>query len=497
MNAFRGLGLGTGTYTGRMAEMTSPGSSLRQTLAESKAFRAASLKSEIGRAYAVMGVVGLVTLAVVSRVFTSAATDSRLLYFAGVSAAVLVAVQLGILLFARARARAGLGMPLWFSALTVVIECLIPTGSMLVQMKTATVPPHAALSSPPILVYGLLIGLTTLRLRPVLCVLAGATAAAGYVALFLHVHYGLGLKQSTTGLPREAYFSTPILILVSGFAAAWVTIEIRKHLHAALNEAETRRKMDRIEQDLSVAQSIQRALLPRKSPAIPGFDIAGWNRPADQTGGDYYDWQALPDGGWIISLADVSGHGIGPALVTAACRAYVRASSHYDGELPSLTARINRLLADDLSDGRFVTLVSVRIRPGDGGLELLSAGHGPVLLLRRAASRVEDINPNDVPLAVVPDMTFGPQQRLVMEEGDVLALITDGFFEWAKNSADGQREQFGVERVREAIKRHAHLPAGSLVEALAADAAAFAGGVPQQDDLTVVIIKRMDAGVSG
>src|SRR6185369_6085789 len=110
-----------------------------------------------------------------------------------------------------------------------------------------------------------------------------------------------------------------------------------------------------------VARSIQQALIPHAGPSIPGFDIAGWNRPADQTGGDYYDWQMLPDGNWIVTLADVSGHGIGPALVTAACRAYVRASSFYNSDLSSLAGRMNRLLAEDLPEGRFVTMVSVII----------------------------------------------------------------------------------------------------------------------------------------
>jgi phosphoserine phosphatase RsbU/P len=268
-------------------------------------------------------------------------------------------------------------------------------------------------------------------------------------------------------------------------------------MEAALGEAETRRRMGRIEQDLAVARSIQQALLPRTAPAIPGFDIAGWNRPADQTGGDYYDWQAMPDGTWLVSLADVSGHGIGPALVTAACRAYMRASSLHHRDLPSLASRINRLLADDLPEGRFITMVSVLIDPRAGPLALLSAGHGPIVLYMGGSGEVRDVLPKDLPLAIEPEAVFGPAQGIALEPGDVLALVTDGFVEWARHDGAGRREQFGMERLRESFRRHARLPAAAMIEAITADVTAFAGQERQQDDLTMVIIRRDGLGTSG
>src|SRR6185503_20531019 len=82
-----------------------------------------------------------------------------------------------------------------------------------------------------------------------------------------------------------------------------------------------------IEQDLRVAHDIQMGLLPSDRPAITGFEVAGMARPAAHAGGDYYDWQALPDGRLVVAIADVTGHGIGPALVMAVCRAYARATA--------------------------------------------------------------------------------------------------------------------------------------------------------------------------
>jgi serine phosphatase RsbU (regulator of sigma subunit) len=240
---------------------------------------------------------------------------------------------------------------------------------------------------------------------------------------------------------------------------------------------------------MDAARAIQQALVPRERPEIEGFEVAGWNRPADQTGGDYYDWQRMQDGTWIVSLADVSGHGIGPAMVTAACRAYMRASSAYHGDLGSLTSRINQLLADDLPAGRFVTMVSVLLRPGSGQVALLSAGHGPIVLYASATGAVREILPQGMPLAVEREESFGPAEMVELKRGDVLALVTDGFVEWARFSS-GKREQFGVERLRQSLARQAGLPLEEMIAGLVRDVSEFAGEERQQDDLTVVVVRR-------
>ena len=470
-------------------------------LSRSSAFREAALRSEVQRAYAVL-VVAAFMLAVTFLAGASGDLAPSVRLFASLGIGLLVALQLGVLAFVRWARRRGRGIPTWFIVSSVVVECFIPGGIILSHILRATYPPYSALLTPPALAYGLMISLSTLRLRPALCILAGSLSAAIQGGLVAYVAYGLDIPGPTTGLPYAAYINGPLIIFISGFAAAWVAREIRRHLHAALSEAETRHHVARLEHDLSIARTIQRALLPREAPDIQGYDVAGWNRSADQTGGDYYDWQRLPDGHWMVTLADVSGHGIGPALVTAACRAYVRASSFYNGDLAALTTRTNRLLADDLPDGRFVTMVSVVIAPRGGAdaavspLRLLSAGHGPIVLFAGATGSVREIIPGDLPLAVMPDSEFGPAEAIHLAPGDVLALVTDGFVEWARRAPAqpgtpaSRGEQFGMQRLADSLRKHAHLPSIKIIEAVAADVAAFAGGEPQQDDLTMVIIKR-------
>jgi serine phosphatase RsbU (regulator of sigma subunit) len=457
------------------------------SLAKSRAFRKAAVRSEVVRAYGVIGIAIFVGFFVIIPT-ASRQVDPGIRITAGLGLAAILALQIATIAIARWAQKRERNIPTWIAAVSLIVEALIPSAMILTQILRGAFAPYAALSAPPILVYGLMIALSTLRLRPWMCVMAGALCAGSYGGLVAYVAYGLGVSVPSTGLPLVSYVNAAVIIFVSGLAAAWVTREIRRHMDAALTESETRHQMERLEHDLSIAQSIQRALLPRESPAIPGFDIAGWGRPADQTGGDYYDWQALPGGAWIVTLADVSGHGIGPALVTAACRAYSRASSYYNADLASLTARMNRLLSADLPDGRFVTMVTVLIDPAGGQLQLLSAGHGPIVLYVGHTGKVQDIRPQDLPLAVDAESTFGPAIPVDLKAGDVLALVTDGFVEWTRRATLG-REQYGMHRLRESLRVNAHLSAQAMIDAVAADVAAFAAGEPQQDDLTMVIIK--------
>lgn len=467
--------------------------SLRESRSEaaerSRAFREASLRSEEHRAYAVLLVIAIIVVPILL-LRTVNALEVQLRIVGVLAAFLLLAIQLCSIMFIRWSRRHDRHLPGWLAVIGVTIECSVPTGIILAHTLLGTMQPYAALSSPPLLAYCVLISLTTLRLRPGLCLWAGTAATAGYAGVFMYVALGMNVNPPESGWPAPGYVMAILLIFASGVTAAWVAREIRSHVEAALDEAEMHRKMERVEYDLSVARVIQQSLLPRDSPTIPGYDIAAWNRPADQTGGDYYDWQMLPDGNWMVTVADVSGHGIGPALVTAACRAYVRASSSHFPDLASLATRVNRLLADDLPEGRFVTMVNVLLNPGGGPLAILSAGHGPIVLYCGSTGEMKSINPHGIPLAITPDLDIEPAQSIELAPGDILALITDGFVEWAKPNRDGRREEFGLERLRDSLMRHANLPARALIDAVAADVAAFAGGVPQQDDLTMVVIRR-------
>jgi serine phosphatase RsbU (regulator of sigma subunit) len=324
-----------------------------------------------------------------------------------------------------------------------------------------------------------------LRLRPWFPFWMGIGAAVSHAGLAT-------LTLDDMHAPSDqapAAFAYAVLLVFNGAAAGLVTRAARRYVIEAVAEATEReraaQRLANIERDLSVAREIQLGLLPKDSPALPGFDIAGMNKPADQTGGDYYDWQELPDGRLIVVMADVTGHGIGPALVMAVCRAYARASATIVTEPIALLSKLNNLLHADLGGARFITLAMALLNK-DGNVELLSAGHGPTLLYRAADRGVQQYGGDGIPLGILTDEAYGPVRTLKLQRDDVLVMLTDGFFEYPNS----QRQQFGLERLVEALKAAAPQPATKIIDHLYRSVLDYADGAPQLDDLTIVAIKR-------
>jgi len=243
----------------------------------------------------------------------------------------------------------------------------------------------------------------------------------------------------------------------------------------------------RIEHNLAIARRIQQGLLPKRSPALEGFDIAGWNLPADETGGDFFDFQELSAGNLAITLADVADHGIGPALLAAECRALVRASWSHSGELDRIVSLVNQLLAADMPDGGFVTAFFGLLQGSGNRLSYVSAGQGPILYFQRASGSVRELSTQGVPLGLDPDFRYELPCAVTFSPGDLVVLLTDGFFEWS----DAEGRQFGTERLRKLICLHHGLAAVDLIQTLYRAVLGFAGDSPQRDDLTAVVIKKL------
>ncbi len=286
--------------------------------------------------------------------------------------------------------------------------------------------------------------------------------------------------------PQRSVLGYAIALIMAGAVAGAVANEIRKHVNAALNEAETQREVERLQHDLNVARTIQRSLLPGESPKISGFEIAGWNLPADETGGDFYDWQSLPNGRVLVALADVTGHGIGPALLASVCRAYARANFSLSSDLFRAMERINSDIGSDLTQGRFVTFVAAVCEPDSAKVDLLSAGHGPLFVYAMRDDRFQEMKAQGLPLGVSTELDSDPVVQLELNSGDMLLLITDGFLEWE----NAGREQFGVKRMEEVIRTSRAKAPVDIIQALYRSVIAFSGGTAQKDDLTAVVVKR-------
>jgi serine phosphatase RsbU (regulator of sigma subunit) len=258
-------------------------------------------------------------------------------------------------------------------------------------------------------------------------------------------------------------------------------------VEAALREAETRRQMEHMQHDLDVARSIQQSLLPHSMPQVTGWDIAAWNQPADQTGGDYYDWQPLPNGNFVTALADVTGHGIGPAMLASVCRAYARTNFRNQDSFLKAMEEINSAVAADVREGRFITFVAAIFGPESPSVELLSAGHAPLFLYRHNNDAFETMEAHGPPLGISDAFFSDPPHTLELASGDLLLLATDGFFEW-ENSAE---EQFGHDRLGQTIRGARGKSAAEIIARLHEEVLRFSGGTKQMDDLTAIVLKRV------
>ncbi len=243
----------------------------------------------------------------------------------------------------------------------------------------------------------------------------------------------------------------------------------------------------RLQRDLYIAREIQQASLPRRDPKVDGFDIAGWNCPADETGGDCFDFMRLSGDRLAMMVADATGHGIGPALIVSECRAFVRAMASVTDDLGLIMSRVNKLISEDLPGGRFVTTFFGVLDAVAGQIHYCSAGHGPMLLVRGATGDAWEFEANMVPLGVLDDVEPKPASAVTLGPGDIFVITTDGFFEWP----DPAGERFGVQRVVDVIRQQKNGRMVDLIAAIRQAVTAFAAGVRQPDDLTIVAVKRL------
>jgi serine phosphatase RsbU (regulator of sigma subunit) len=373
----------------------------------------------------------------------------------------------------------------WY--LSVAVETALPALAIVFLTSDVISREYQPLANPLGSGFFVFIILSTLRLNPWDCWIAGFASATNYmIAAWVLGWRPIFPAGTSVFTPQRSVLGYGIALIIGGVVAGAVANEIRKHVNAALHEADTRREVERLQHDLNVARTIQRSLLPGESPKISGFEIAGWNLPADETGGDFYDWQFLPNGKLLVALADVTGHGIGPALLASVCRAYARANFSLSSDLFRAMQRINSDIGSDLTQGRFVTFVAAICEPDSARVDLLSAGHGPLFVYFVHDDRFQEMKAQGLPLGVSSELDSEPPVRLEMNPGDMLLLITDGFLEW-ENTA---REHFGIERMQEVIRTSRTKPPTDVIQALYKAVIDFSGGTPQKDDLTAVVVKR-------
>lgn len=241
-----------------------------------------------------------------------------------------------------------------------------------------------------------------------------------------------------------------------------------------------------LSQEVAVARSIQMSTLPDSMPNVQGYDLHGHFQPTDHTGGDLYDLVVL-DGKLFMLLGDATGHGFGPALSATQMQAMLRVSFRLGASLDQAYMHVNNQLAEDLPDDRFITAFMGFLDPVTHHVNYHSGGQGPILHFRAAAGVCDWYKPTSFPVGIMEINDSQASAILPLEPGDILALISDGIYEYAR--LDG--EEFGEDRVAEVFRANCHLSMVELGTNLIKAVTDFGGDAPQADDITLVLVRRL------
>ena len=262
--------------------------------------------------------------------------------------------------------------------------------------------------------------------------------------------------------------------------ASQVAIIIEKvMLHEQLIEKK------RLQGQLEVARQVQLELLPPNDPKLPGYDLSAYNFPTEEVSGDYYDWVSIYEDQIAIVIADVSGKGVPAALLMAFLRASLRAATHIGYATHISMAKVNYLLWESIERNQFVTAFCGILDAENRTLSYSNAGHNPPLLVSDKGEP-QFIERGGLPLGMFRDTRYY-EYFLSLEPGELLVLYTDGVTE-ALNPAG---EEFGRDRLAEAVKAGCSLTARDLIASLERDVLKWTDGLGATDDVTFFVIKAL------
>jgi sigma-B regulation protein RsbU (phosphoserine phosphatase) len=254
-------------------------------------------------------------------------------------------------------------------------------------------------------------------------------------------------------------------------------------LHHEANEKK------QIIRDLRVANEVQRVLLPSEAPKLDGYDISGTNVPARYLSGDYFDFIPIDGDRCAAVIADVSGKGVPAALLMAMCRSVLRLLVMTESAPAEVMKRLNTQLYPDIKEDMFISMAYAVLNRHDGSITMVRAGHDAPAVFRAATGQVEMIKPPGMAVGIDSGSAFNKVTHdffLKLEPGDCLVFYTDGVTEALDRSGD----EFGLEAMKKAIQASAADGAAAVVTRVAAEVRAFIGDFPQNDDITLIAIRK-------
>lgn len=245
----------------------------------------------------------------------------------------------------------------------------------------------------------------------------------------------------------------------------------------------------RLDHDLQIARDIQRILLPAEAPVINGFEISGINIPASQVSGDYIDYITVDAERLGVAIADVSGKGVPASIIMAICRSVLRSQATENTSPADVLRKVNRQLYPDIKEDMFISMAYVILDHARDGVLLARAGHDAPLLFRQSDQTVTSVKPPGLVLGIDSGSVFDritADFEVQLERDDCLILYTDGVTE----ALDTNGDEFGLERTTQSIRASAANGAAAIIARLIDDLRNFVGSHPQNDDITLIAIRK-------
>jgi sigma-B regulation protein RsbU (phosphoserine phosphatase) len=338
-------------------------------------------------------------------------------------------------------------------------------------------------------------------------ILAGVLAGIIYLANKKHF-VGIGGAVLFSVL-MESFHMLLALILASPFSQALGVVEdlfipmilanaagmfiFALMISNRIKERKTKKERDKLsaqlerrKKELEIAQQIQESFLPHTIPVIKNYDLAASSIPAQEVGGDFYDFIPITDKQTGLTIGDVSGKGIPAALFMAFSRTLLRAKACRNPGVGRMIESVNNFINDEPHSNMFVTLFYSVLDNAQNTLTFVNAGHNPPLLLRKKNGDIIRLSTGGVVLGAMKGLKMN-EKTIDLQAGDLLVLYTDGITE----AINQQEDQFGEGRLIELLKENQELSSGDLKNLIIDQVYDFASRTPQADDITLMVLKRV------
>jgi phosphoserine phosphatase RsbU/P len=290
----------------------------------------------------------------------------------------------------------------------------------------------------------------------------------------------VALGQKRSEMP---YSGSDLRLLKSVATQTGLALEVSRLTEAISVQAAHRERLNR---ELEIAREVQEKLFPQQRPAVAGLDYYVECRPAREVGGDYYDFLELPGGKLGIAIGDISGKGIGAALMMANLQACLRGQAPTARDLPELMSRVNRMVYEASSSNRYATFFYAEYDPQARQVAYVNAGHNPPVVLRKSGAACDEFRweVGGAVIGLLPQ-AFYEMGRFTLQPGDAVVLYTDGMSE----SMNTEDDEWGEENLFACAKGCCDLTAREMLNRLMGAAQEFAAGAEQHDDMTVMVLR--------